>query len=105
MVTPQPTGIICASLSKTELSTFCTGEALSGVMRSQGPTPSGKPCPIEFGIRVTSCPPGAIQAVVETSVPINEACQRQTAPDGGEASPTLAEFRFERVFVDAKPSP
>ena len=74
-----------------------TAESLSGVMRSPGAAPSGKACPVEFGIRVTACPPGAIQAVVETSAPINEACQRQTEPDGGEAAPTLAEFRFERA--------
>jgi hypothetical protein len=71
-------------------------DALAGVMRSTGPAPSGRTCPVEFGIKVTSCQPGALQAVVETSVPITDDCKRKPAEDGGELPPTLVEFRFER---------
>jgi hypothetical protein len=76
-----------------------TDTALSGVMRSTGPTQGGRTCPIEFGVQVTLCQPGAIQAVVETSVPIGEDCKRKAAEDGGELTPALSEYRFERASV------
>jgi hypothetical protein len=73
-----------------------TADALAGVMRSTGEAPSGRVCHVEFGIKITSCQPGALQAVVETAIPIADDCKRRTADDGGELPPTLVEFRFER---------
>jgi hypothetical protein len=76
-----------------------TSGALAGVMRSRGRTEGGRDCPIEFGIQIKSCESGAMQAVVETSVPIGEDCKRKTAQDGGGLPPSLVEFRFERASV------
>src|SRR5215470_7778299 len=73
-----------------------TQDTLAGVMRSSGPSPSGRICPLEFGIKVTDCQPEAMQAVVEMSIPIGDDCKRTAAEDGGEAAPALSEFRFER---------
>ncbi|HEX9577581.1 MAG TPA: hypothetical protein VF993_07500 [Myxococcales bacterium] len=73
-----------------------TDAALAGVMRSTDKLSGGRTCPVEFGIQVKSCQTGAIQAIVETSVPIGEDCKRKSAQDGGEVAPALAEFRFER---------
>jgi hypothetical protein len=76
-----------------------TGAALSGVMRATGPTEGGRTCPVEFKVQVTACQPGALQTVVETSVPIGEDCKRKAAEDGGELPAALTEFRFERASV------
>ena len=76
-----------------------TEAALSGVMRSSGPTQGGRVCPIAFRVQVTACQTGAIQAVVETSVPVGEDCKRKAAEDGGELPGALSEFRFERASV------
>jgi hypothetical protein len=73
-----------------------TGSALSGVMRSTQVTESGRTCPADFSIKVVSCQPDAMQAVVEMAIPITEDCRRRAAEDGGELPPQLAEFRFER---------
>ena len=75
-----------------------TDSALAGVMKATGPAPSGRVCPVEFGITVSSCEPGAMVAVVETEVPITDACTRKLrGEDGGEIPPALVEFRFERL--------
>lgn len=81
-----------------------TAAALSGTMRSTGAAPSGRICPVEFSIRIQSCEANALQAIVETSVPITDECRRQAYADGGEVAPTLAEFRFERDLQRAKGS-
>ena len=75
-----------------------TSAALAGVMKAKGPAPSGRICPVEFGITVSSCEPGLMVAVVETEVPMTDGCTRkQRAEDGGEIAPALVEFRFERL--------
>ena len=75
-----------------------TDAALAGVMKATGPARSGRICPVEFGIRVSSCEPDAIRAVVETEVPMSDACVREErTEDGGEIPPALVEFRFERL--------
>jgi hypothetical protein len=76
-----------------------TETGVSGVMRSTGPAEGGRPCPVEFKVQLTACQPGAIQAVVETSVPVGEDCKRKAAEDGGELPAALSEFRFERASV------
>jgi hypothetical protein len=74
-----------------------TPDAVAGVMRATGTTPGGRTCPVEYGIRLTSCQSGALQAVVETAIDVGEDCKRKLFEDGGEVPPRLAEFRFERV--------
>jgi hypothetical protein len=74
-----------------------SSDAVAGVMRATGQTPGGRTCPVEYGIRLSSCQAEAMQAVVETSVQVDENCKRLAAEDGGETQPQLAEFRFERL--------
>lgn len=74
-----------------------TPEALAGVMKSTGPAPGGRTCPLEFGIKVSACEPASMTAIVETEVPITDDCRRARSSDGGEAAPALVEFRFERL--------
>ena len=74
-----------------------TPDAVAGVMRATGTTPGGRTCPVEYGIRLTSCQPGALQAVVETAIDVGEDCKRKLFEDGGEVPPRLAEFRFQRA--------
>ncbi len=74
-----------------------TDTALAGVMKATGPSRSGRVCPVEFGIQVSSCEPGAMAAIVETEVSLTDECKRQRAVDGGEIAPALVEFRFERL--------
>ena len=81
-----------------------TDAALAGVMKATGPAPSGRVCPVEFGIQVSSCQPDALVAVVETEVPMTDQCRRKRAEDGGEIAPALVEFRFERRFERLHPS-
>jgi hypothetical protein len=81
-----------------------TAAALSGAMRSTGTAPSGRSCPIEFGIRIQSCEANALQAIVETSIPITDECRRQVYADGGEVASTQAEYRFERDLQRPKGS-
>lgn len=86
-----PTEPILFELHRTET-------ALAGVMKATGPSPSGRTCPVEFGIKISSCEPGAMVAVVETEVPMTDACKRkERLEDGGEIAPALTEFRFERL--------
>jgi hypothetical protein len=73
-----------------------TGDSVAGVMKSTGPTPGGKICPVEFTTRISDCKPDALQVVVEVSAPVGEDCKRLTAGDGGGYPPDLREFRFER---------
>lgn len=74
-----------------------TPEAVAGVMRATGATPGGRSCPVEYGIRLTSCQPGALQAQVETAIDVGEDCKRQVLENGGLVPSRLAEFRFERA--------
>lgn len=72
-------------------------DAVAGVMKASQATPGGHACPVDYGIRLTSCHADALQAQVETSAQITENCKRLTFADGGEPPPDLAEFRFERA--------
>lgn len=81
-----------------------TAAALSGSMRSTGASPSGRTCPVEFGIRIQSCEANAVLAIVETAVPITDECRRQAYADGGAVPATMAEFRFERDLQQQKGS-
>jgi hypothetical protein len=74
-----------------------THDAVAGVMKATGQAPGGRTCPVEYGIRLSACRPEAVQAVVETSVQVDDDCKRFAPPDGGEEPPQLAEFRFERA--------
>src|ERR1041384_1939321 len=71
-------------------------DAVAGVMKAAGQTPSGRTCPVDYGIKLTSCQAEALQAQVETSAHITEDCKRLVFEDGGEPPPTIVEFRFER---------
>jgi hypothetical protein len=73
-----------------------THEALAGVMKTRAASPSGRNCPIEFGIRVSSCQPQAVQVVAETQAGVRDDCTRAREADGGEAPPVLMEFRWDR---------
>jgi len=72
-------------------------DAVSGVMRTTGESPSGRACPVEFETRVSDCKPEALQLVVEVSAAIGADCRRTPAEDGGIAPRDLREFRFERA--------
>jgi len=74
-----------------------TNEAVSGVMRTTGESPSGRACPVEFETRISDCKPDALQVVVEVSAALGEDCKRTPAEDGGIAPRDLREFRFERA--------
>jgi hypothetical protein len=69
---------------------------VAGVMRTHGPSPSGRDCPVEYGFKVTACQPRTLQAQVETAVHITDDCKRLRLADGGEPDPELKEFAFER---------
>ena len=74
-----------------------TANALAGTMRTKGESPGGKRCDLEFGIRVSSCQRDALQVVAETSYQLREDCTRQKADDGGDLTPELTEYRWERL--------
>ena len=78
-----------------------TAAALAGVMRSTQRTRGGRDCPVEFGIDVTTCRAGSLQATVELEAPITDECKRKTAEDGGD----LPTGRTEYVFVRDAPHP
>lgn len=80
-----------------------TDTALAGVMKATGPSPSGRSCPVEFGIQVSSCDAEAMIAVVETEVPMTDECKRKREEDGGRIQPALTEFRFERLHPPGRP--
>lgn len=69
---------------------------ISGVMRTHGPSPGGRDCPVEYGFDVTVCQPEALQAQVEVAAHVTDECKRARLPDGGEIPPDLREFRIER---------
>lgn len=73
------------------------GEKLAGTMRSQAASRSGKPCQVDFELRVSSCTPQEIKVVSEMSLPLDDACRRiRDLPDGGAVQPDLAEFVWVR---------
>ena len=72
-----------------------TATALAGVMRSTQRTKGGRDCAVEFGIDITTCRAGSLQATVEMEVHLTEECKRRTAEDGGD----LPTDRTEYVFV------
>ena len=74
-----------------------TATALAGTMKMKGEAPGGRNCDLEFGVRVSSCQPDALQVVAETSYDIREDCSRQKSEDGGEIPPRLTEYRWERA--------
>ena len=79
----NPSDPVLFELHRTEV-------ALAGVMKMTLDLPSGRKCPFEFGIKMSSCQPEALQAVVEMAADVNEDCSRKP----GE--PSLVEYRFER---------
>ena len=81
-----------------------TDAALAGVMRSHQQTKGGRDCPVEFGIDVTTCSPGSLQATVEVEAPITEECKRQLAEDGGDLPVARTEYVFVREAKDAGPA-
>jgi hypothetical protein len=74
-----------------------TGQALAGVMKTTAESPSGRSCPVEFGIRVSSCQPQVLQVVAETQAGVRDDCTRAREADGGEAAPVFMEFRWDRA--------
>jgi hypothetical protein len=72
-----------------------TDKALAGVMRSTQDV-SGRTCPVEFGVDVTTCTDKSMQAQVEMEVPVGPDCKRRTAEDGGDLPPHRTEFVFVR---------
>ncbi|TMA18763.1 MAG: hypothetical protein E6J88_19060 [Deltaproteobacteria bacterium] len=73
-----------------------TSDTLAGVMRSTEATASGRVCPVEFGINLTTCSANHVQAQVEMDVPVADDCKRKTAEDGGDLPPHRTEFVFVR---------
>ena len=73
-----------------------TATGLAGLMRTTDRTASGRSCPVEFGLQVSSCAGDGLQIVVETEIPITEECKRQKLADGGPIEPTLVEYSWER---------
>jgi hypothetical protein len=76
---------------------------ISGVMKTHGPSLTGRDCPVEYGFDVTVCQQSAMQAQVEVTANINDDCKRASLPDGGEIPPELREFRLERAAGDGGP--
>jgi hypothetical protein len=77
-----------------------TSTALAGTMKTKGASPAGKPCDLDFAMRVSSCQPDALQVVAETSVQIRDDCTRQKEEDGGVVPAQLTEYRWERETGD-----
>jgi len=71
-------------------------ETLDGVMKGSGQSRSGRTCPIDFKLQVTSCEAATLQAVAETRVSVGDDCSRARDEDGGLAPTTLVEYRWER---------
>jgi len=71
-------------------------EALEGVMKESGQSPSGRTCPIDFKLQVISCESATLQVVSETRVSVGDDCMRARSEDGGLAKTTLVEYRWER---------
>jgi len=69
---------------------------LAGVMKGSGQTPSGRVCPVDFKLNVTSCEAASLQVVAETRVSVGDDCTRSRSEDGGIAKATLVEYRWQR---------
>jgi hypothetical protein len=74
-----------------------TADALSGAMKTTGEAPSGRKCPVEFALRVSSCQPQALQVVAEMQMGVRDDCSRAKEADGGEPKPELVEFRWDKL--------
>jgi hypothetical protein len=74
-----------------------TDQGLAGVMKTSGESPSGRKCPVDFGLRVSSCQPGVLQVVAETQAGVRDDCTRAREADGGEAAPVLTEYRWDKL--------
>jgi hypothetical protein len=70
-------------------------ETLEGVMKASGQSPTGRTCPIDFKLQVTSCEAATMQVVAETRVSVRDDCSRARSEDGGLAT-ALVEYRWER---------
>ena len=87
--TSQPADTITMELKRG-------AEALDGVMKANGQSPSGRTCPIDFKLQIASCEAGSLQVVAETKVSVRDDCTRAREEDGGPAETRLVEYRWER---------
>ena len=87
--TSQPAETILLELKRAT-------ETLDGVMKATGQSTSGRTCPIDFKLQVTSCDAASMQVVAETKVSVRDDCARAREEDGGPARTTLVEYRWER---------
>jgi hypothetical protein len=71
-------------------------DTLVGVMKGSGQSPSGRVCPVDFKLNVTSCEAASLQVVAETRVIVRDDCTRARSEDGGIAKATLVEYRWQR---------
>jgi hypothetical protein len=65
-------------------------------MKGTGQSPSGRVCPVDFKLHVTSCEAASLQIVAETRVSVRDDCSRARSEDGGLAKTTLVEYRWQR---------
>jgi hypothetical protein len=72
------------------------GDALAGVMKGSGQSPTGRVCPVDFKLNVTSCDGASLQIVAETRVSVSDDCTRARSEDGGIVKATLVEYRWQR---------
>jgi hypothetical protein len=70
-------------------------EALEGAMKGSGQAPSGRICPVDFHLQVTSCDGASLQVVAETKISVRDDCSRARSEDGGLAR-QLVEYRWQR---------
>jgi hypothetical protein len=71
-------------------------DTLAGTMKGSGESPSGRVCPVDFKLNVTSCEATHLQIVAETRVNVRDDCSRARTEDGGIAKATLVEYRWQR---------
>ena len=71
-------------------------DAIDGVMKGSGEAPSGRICPVDFKLQVTSCEPASLQVVAETRGSVRDDCTRARSEDGGLQKTTLVEYRWQR---------
>jgi hypothetical protein len=69
---------------------------LAGVMKGSGQSQSGRACPVDFKLNVTSCEAASLQVVAETRVSVGDDCTRSRSEDGGIVKATLVEYRWQR---------
>ena len=63
-------GYLCSYVQMGYFAGFLTSARyFEGVMKTTGESPSGRKCPVEFGLRVSSCQPRVLQVVAETQSP------------------------------------